>query len=158
MPGARDRLLIGLAEKPTGCDSRSIDEMLAAHSGEGNILGMLVDQRAGVREENSGLHEWPDGTFSNFAPPDVQLAEVQRARCFQTERYSVGDRGLHLVTEQPREGDTISLPRYLAPDDAAARRVREASSAARDAAILDYFKSRKTLGAGHPSLLRRSRP
>ena len=44
----------------------------------------------------------PDGTFSTVAPPDVKLAEVQATRCFQTETYSVGDRGLHSVTEQPR--------------------------------------------------------
>jgi len=50
------------------------------------------------------------------------------------------------VTEQPREGDTISLPRYLALSDAAARRVTDASPAARDTALLDYFGSRKTLG------------
>src|SRR5439155_26127029 len=55
-------------------------------------------------------------------------------------------RGLHSVTEQPREGDTISLPRYLALSDAAARRVTDASPAARDTALLDYFGSRKTLG------------
>jgi len=58
----------------------------------------------------------------------------------------VGDRGLHSVTEQARQDDTISLPRYLALADAAARRVREASSAERDSALLDFFKSRKTLG------------
>ena len=44
------------------------------------------------------------------------------------------------------EGDTISLPRYLALGDAAARRVGAASSAERDTALLDFFKSRKTLG------------
>ena len=150
--------LIGLAEKPTGCEQQMIDGMLAPHGGEGNVLGMLVDQRAEVREKNSGLHEWPDGTFRNIAPPDVELAEVRHARCFQTDRYSVGDRGLHLVTEQPGEGETISLPRYLGLSDVAARRVTEAPPAARDAAILDYYESRKTLGVSHPSLLRRSRP
>jgi hypothetical protein len=50
------------------------------------------------------------------------------------------------VTEQPREHDDISLPRYLAWGDDAARRVGEASSAGRDAALIDYFKSRKAMG------------
>ena len=87
------------------------------------------------------------------------MPRSESARCFQTDRYSVGDRGLHAVTERPREGDTISLPRYLALSDAAARRVTQASAAERDAAILGYFKSRKTLGGvihrffGDPGLL-----
>ena len=67
-------------------------------------------------------------------------------RCFQTEPYRVGDRGLRSVTKPPREGDTISLPRYLALTAAAARRVTEAAGAERDAAILDYFNTRKRLG------------
>jgi Zn-dependent protease with chaperone function len=138
--------LMGLSEKPTGCDIGSIDEMLAPHSGEGNILGMLVNQREGVRRNNSGVYTRPDGTFSSVAPEDVELDEVKNERCFQTDRYSVGDRGLHSVTERTSEGDTISLPRYLALSDAAARRVTEASSDTRDAAILDYFEARKTLG------------
>jgi Zn-dependent protease with chaperone function len=76
----------------------------------------------------------------------IKLAEIQRARCFQTERYTVGDRGLHAVTEQPKAGDTISLPRYLALGDAAARRVVETSSHQRDLALFHYLESRKTLG------------
>jgi Zn-dependent protease with chaperone function len=135
--------LIGLAEEPTGCDEISIDAMLAAHEGENNILGMVAAQRAGVRKE---LSERSGGTFSSIASAEAKLAEVQEKRCFQTDRYSVGDRGLHSVDERPAEGDTISLPRYLALGDTAARRVQEAPPAERDAALLDYFNSRKTLG------------
>jgi Zn-dependent protease with chaperone function len=138
--------LTRLAAAPPGCDQTWIDETLAAHSGKGNIFGWLNDHKAQVGQNSSGINTRPNGTFSNVARPDVQLAEVQSARCFQTDRYSVGDRGLHAVTERPREGDTISLPRYLALNDAAARRVAEASPAERDTALLDYFKSRKTLG------------
>jgi hypothetical protein len=50
------------------------------------------------------------------------------------------------VDERPTEGETISLPRYLALGDVAARHVREASAAERDAVLLDYFESRKNLG------------
>jgi Zn-dependent protease with chaperone function len=137
--------LTGLAAAPTACDQTSMDEMLAAHRGESNIFGMLHDRKPEVGQNSSGLNIRRDGTFSNVARPDVQLAEVQRARCFQTDRpYSVGDRGLHSVTEQPR-GD-ISLPRYLASNDAAARSVAEASPADRDLRLIDYFKVRKLMG------------
>jgi Zn-dependent protease with chaperone function len=132
--------LIGVASKPTNCD---LDSMLAPHRGKEGLLGKLAESMAA---QTKGLYTWPDGTFRSSAPPLVQLREVQNARCFQTDTYSVGDRGLHAVTEQPREGDTISLPRYLAMGDAAARRVGAASSAERDAALVDFFKSRKTLG------------
>jgi hypothetical protein len=131
---------IGMAAKPTNCD---MDQMLAPHRGNDGLFGKLADSMTG---QTKGLYKWPDGSFRSVAPPDVQLAEVQSARCFQTDSYSVGDRGLHSVTEQPKERDTISLPRYLALSDAAARRVGAASSADRDAALLDFFKSRKTLG------------
>jgi len=134
---------IGLATHPQGCEP---NEMLAANRGKDNIFGKLADALPEVGQNSSGLNIRPDGTFSNVARPDVQLAEVQRARCFQTDRYSVGDRGLHSVTEQLRDRDTISLPRYLALNDAAARSVTEATPAERDARLLDYFKSRKTLG------------
>ena len=50
------------------------------------------------------------------------------------------------MSEQPGEGDTISLPRYLGFSDDAARRVSEAAPAERDAALLEYFESRKTMG------------
>jgi hypothetical protein len=120
--------------------------MLAAHRGKDNIFGKVADALPEVGVNSSGIETRANGTFSNVARPDVQLAEVQRARCFQTDRYSVGDRGLHSVTEQPRDRDAISLPRYLALNDAAARSVTEATPAERDARLLDYFKSRKTLG------------
>jgi hypothetical protein len=130
----------GMAAKPTDCD---IDKMLAPHRGKDGLFGKLADSMAG---ETQGTFKRLDGSFRSVAPPNIQLAEVQGARCFQTDRYSVGDRGLHSVTEQPKERDTISLPRYLALSDTAARRVGAASSADRDAALLDFFRSRKTLG------------
>ena len=43
---------------------------------------------------SSGITTRSNGTFSSVTPPAVKLAEVQRARCFQTGPYSVGDRGL----------------------------------------------------------------
>jgi hypothetical protein len=96
--------------------------------------------------QTKGLYTWSDGSFRSYAPPLAQLTEIRNARCFQTDNYSVGDRGLHAVTEQPSEHDSVSLPRYLAMTDAAARRVAGASAAERDAALLDFFKSRKTFG------------
>ena len=138
--------LAGLAEEPTGCDEISMDEVFAAHHGERNILGRIAEQRAGVHQEATALREGSTGTFGTEASPEAKLAEVRDKRCFHTDRYSVGDRGLHSVTEQPAEGDTISLPRYLALAKEAAARVLAASAAERDAALLDYFESRKTLG------------
>jgi hypothetical protein len=130
----------GMAAKPTDCD---LDGMLAPHRGKEGLLGKLAESMAG---QTKGLWALPNGSFRSIGPPNVRLREVQNARCFQTETYSVGDRGLHSVTEQPREGDTVSLPRYLGFTDTAARRVGAASSAERDAALVDFFKSRKLFG------------
>jgi hypothetical protein len=138
---------IGLAAKPTGCDLTSTNELLAAHRGKDDIFGKLADSMPEVGQNGSGITTRADGTFSNKPSPDIQLAEVQRARCFQTDRpYAVGDRGLRAVTEQPRYRDDISLPRYLASSDAAARSVTEATPAERDARLLNYFKVRKLMG------------
>src|SRR5262249_9636057 len=62
------------------------------------------------------------------------------------EGYSVGDRGLHSVTERSSERDTISLPLYLTQLDIAARYVGQVSGAERDRALLDFFAVRKALG------------
>ena len=132
--------VIGLAEKPTDCND--IDKRFAAYRGNDGVIGAIADT---MSNQTKGMYAWPDGSFRTTAPPDVKLAEVREARCFQTDRYSVGDRGLHSVTEQPRSDD-ISLPRYLAHNDAAARSVTEATPAERDARLLDYFKVRKTMG------------
>ena len=134
---------VGLADQPTGCEP---NEMLAAHRGKDDIFGKMADAMPEVGQNSSGVTTRADGTFSSVTPPDVKLAEVQRARCFQTDPYSVGDRGLHSVTEQPRRGD-ISLPRYLGYNDAAARSVTEAATPAdRDLRLIDYFKVRKLMG------------
>ena len=143
--------------RPTATDID--DKMLAAHRGEDDIFGKLADAcRQVACEDSSGITHAPDGTFSNVAPPDAKLAEVQSARCFQTDRYSVGDRGLHSVTEQPRQVTMISLPRYLALSDFAARHVAEAAACRARPALLDYFNVPQDDRLGHPSLLRRSRP
>lgn len=135
-----------LAAKPTDCDD-AYEKRLAAHRGKGDVLGKLAGTMPEVGVNSSGIETRADGTFSNKPRPDAQLAEVQRARCFQTGRpYSVGDRGLHSVTEQPRHRDDISLSRYLASTDAAARSVTEAVPTERDARLLEYYKVRKLMG------------
>jgi hypothetical protein len=133
--------LIGQAAKPVDCSD--LYKMLAAHSGDAGLIGQIAKS---MTEAPEGMYVVSPGTFTNVAPPLVRLAEVQRGRCFQTDRpYSVGDRGLHSVTEQPR-GD-ISLPRYLAYNDEAARNVTEAATPAdRDLRLIDYFKVRKLMG------------
>jgi len=127
--------------KPVDCSD--FYQMLAAHSGDGGPIGKIAKS---MTEAPEGMYVTSPGTFASIQPADVKLtAAVQRARCFQTSSYSVGDRGLHSVTEQPR--DDISLPRYLGYNDAAARSVTEAATAAdRDLRLIDYFKVRKSMG------------
>src|SRR5215471_17401565 len=134
--------LAGLAEKPTACGD--MDKKLAAHPGNDELIAKLKESVAA--QKVNGLYAWPDGTFRSVAPPSIQVAEVRLERCFQTDDYAVGDRGLHAVTEQPGEGETVSLPRYLALDDAAARRVVGAGSFELDNALVAYFRSRKAFG------------
>jgi hypothetical protein len=130
---------IGQSAEPADCSG--LDTMLAEHKGDAGLIGKIAKS---MTEPAEGMYAPSPGTFTTVTPPAVRLAEIQRARCFQTGPYSVDDRGLHSVTEEP-SGD-ISLPRYLALSDDAARRVTDASPAARDKALLDYYGSRKTVG------------
>jgi Zn-dependent protease with chaperone function len=131
-----------VAEKPTGC---SPYEMLADHRGKDDIFGKIANALPEVGTDSStGITYRSNGTFTSVTPPEVKLAEVKRARCFQTSPYSVGDAGLHSVTEQPR-GD-ISLPRYLHQNDQNALGVMVATPAERDRRLLEYFNGRKAFG------------
>jgi Zn-dependent protease with chaperone function len=134
--------LIGQSAEPADCSD--FYKMLAAHSGDDGLIGQIAKS---MTEAPEGMYVVSPGTFTNVAPPHVRLTEVRRGRCFYTDNYSVGDRGLYAVTHQPRSRDDISLPGYLAHSDAAARSVAEASPAERDPRLLDYFKVRKTMGA-----------
>ena len=120
--------------------------MLAGHRGENNIFGKMAGAMPEVGRTSGGVTINRNGTFSSAPLPEDRLAEVQSARCFQSDSpYSVGDRELHSVTEQP-SGD-ISLPRYLGYTDAAARNVGEAATPAdRDLRLIDYFKTRMLMG------------
>ena len=135
------RELTGPGAQPVDCSD--FYKMLEAHSGDDGLIGQIAKS---MTEAPQGMYVMSPGTFTNVPPPAVKLAEVRRARCFQTEHYAVGDRGLHKVTEQPRRGEQISLPRYLQWGDDSARRVGEASAEGRDAALVEYFKSRKGMG------------
>ena len=132
--------VIGGDAKPVDCGD--LYKMLEAHSGDDGLIGRIAKS---MTEAPEGMYVVSPGTFTNVAPPPVRLAEVQRGRCFYTDNYSVGDRGLYPVTEEA-PGD-ISIPRYLGYNDEAARRVTAASPAERDPALVDYYKSRKTMGA-----------
>jgi Zn-dependent protease with chaperone function len=127
---------------PQGCDEAW---RLAAYRGQDNIFGKIADAMPEIGTDSStGITYRSNGTFTSVTPPEVKLAEVRRARCFQTSPYSVGDAGLHSVTEEPR-GD-ISLPRYLHQNDQNALGVMEATPAERDHRLLEYFNGRKAYG------------
>jgi len=79
------------------------------------------------------------------------------ARCFATERYSVGDRGLRPIGEpdprlveaflggpQAGSGDVV-LERYLALKERSVRAVSAAQPADLDSALLAYVGTRKTM-------------
>ena len=133
--------VIGQSAKPVDCSG--LYKMLAAHRGDDGLIGQIAKT---MTEAPEGMYVVSPGTFTNVAPPPVRLAEVQRGRCFYTDNYSVGDRGLHAVTERPSQGETVSLPRYLGYSDAAARRVTEAATPAdRDLRLVDYFNVRKLM-------------
>jgi hypothetical protein len=121
-----------------------MSDLVAQHRGRGGAFGQIAE--AASHQPERAVPGRSDGSFSNVAPASVKLAQVRSARCFQTKGYKVGDRGLRSVTDQPTPDASISLPRWLAHSDAVARRVADAGLALRDAALFDYFKTRKSHG------------
>ena len=134
--------MIGVGAKP---DCSDFYKMLEAHSGDDGLVGKVARS---MTEAPEGMYVVSPGTFTNVKPPAVRLAEIRAGRCFDVESYSVGDRGLHSVTEQPR--DDISLPRYLGYSDAAARSVTEAATPAdRDLRLVDYLLLPRLIWMAH---------
>jgi Zn-dependent protease with chaperone function len=132
--------LVGLTQMPTDCGEAAMNEMLVPWRGEAGRVGKPAD--AAARQDGGAA-----GVFSERSTsPEGKLAEVSRRHCFQTRPYAVGDRGLHSINKQPVRGEMFSLSRWLAHGDAVARRVEDAPPELRDAALLDYFKHRKTHG------------
>ncbi|WP_018261690.1 M48 family metalloprotease [Methylobacterium sp. WSM2598] len=136
--------LVNLTNKPTDCGEEAIGQMLAAHRGQGGVVGQMADTMASQAQQ--GIRSRGDGTFSNVASSAAKPAEVRSGRCFQSVGYKVGNRGLHSVAEQPAPDATINLPRWLAHGDKVARRVAEVDATQRDGALLDYFNIRKSHG------------
>ena len=138
---------IGLAAKPTDCDKNAYEKQIAAHRGQNTRLGKIADAMPDVGlDPLSGIYTRPDGTFGSVPRPDDLPREARQMRCFHTDRpYSVGDRGLHSVTEQPGPHDEISLPRYLTSNDNAARNVTDSAADSRDLRIVEYLDVRKLM-------------
>ena len=133
------RALIGMGAMPADCED--IDVEFAMPRGEGGLMGLPAN---GFAHRSSRDYKWPDGSRRSYPPPEVAAAQVRAERCFQTDHYSVGDRGLHAVSEKPSEHETISLPRWLAITEWAAQAVMTASPERRDEALKAYVKDRKT--------------
>jgi Zn-dependent protease with chaperone function len=129
--------LIGLTQMPSDCGEHEMEKLLIPHQSEGGIVGKLANPAAREVEGDRSLRP---------ASPKTKLAEVRQRFCFHTDGYSAGDRGLHPVDKPSPKNDAIFLPRWLAHSDNVARRVTEAPEGQRDAALLDYFKHRKTHG------------
>lgn len=129
--------LLGVGQSPTNCGLDSMSELATVGRGESGLNGKLAD--ADARQTQGSANGRP-------TTPEGKLAEVRRQQCFQSEGYKVGDRGLHSVDAQPKEDDTFLLPRWLAHSDRVARAVGEAPPEQRDAAVLGYFRHRKTQG------------
>ena len=126
--------VVGLAAKPTGCSE--MDKMLAAHRGEDGLIGKLAESMA---EQTKGMYDVARRDLQKRCAAGRPACRGPGARCFQTEL--LGGRPRSARGDRAAGSDEISLPRYLAYGDAAARRVAEASSAERDSRSSRLFQS-----------------
>ncbi len=126
--------LVGVTRSPTDCGSGSMGEIFSSDRGASDPLAKLA--KGASRQPANDRQTSPEG----------KLAEVRHRFCFHTAPYSVGDRGLHRVDKPATPNETHSLARWLAHGDGVARRAAEAPEEERDAALLAYFRHRKTHG------------
>ncbi len=108
------------------------------------MLGMMADSMAGQTE---GMHAWSDGTFSNCrAARDAARRGAKRA--LLPDRPLLGRRPRPpLGDEQPRKATpSRSRDSWRMATTWPRGAWRRPPRPQRDAALLDYFKSRKTLG------------
>ncbi len=99
MPEAGHRLaLIGQAAEPADCSD--LYKMLAAHSGDDGLIGQIAKS---MTEAPEGMYVVSPGTFTNVAPPHVQLAEVQRGALFP-DRALLGGRPRSALGDGAAEG------------------------------------------------------
>jgi hypothetical protein len=92
-----------------------------------------------------GNYELSGGGFSNVAPDEVRLQQTLAQRCFETDGYSVGDRGLYGAGEASRINPAISLTEFLDKADRAQKNVLFAFAGDEDAQLKTYFEQRKLL-------------
>ena len=135
----------------------------------GKELAPLLDVMSGKAFKEINSANWSYNRLSGDAfvikpgPAawnDLQGLALQspiRARCFNTDYYKVGDRGLHMVTmPDPRlveefstgaahDYPEIQLERYLGIQLKSVRAVADAQQGQLDAALLSYVESRKLM-------------
>ena len=128
-----------------GCDIERIDRMFEGQEEMDGVIGLTARAMAeeARRREERGDYDLGGGVFSNVAPANIAAAKVREGRCFQRERYAVGDRGLHSVGEKIRGGG--SLERFLQGLPTSAADVFAASPTELDAALQSYVERRQTL-------------
>jgi hypothetical protein len=132
--------LAGGGALPTACGEAQVEAALGEHRGQDTPMGRLAD--AAPRNMF--------GTFSmsggDAAPgQDAAAARVAAERCFITETYAVGDRGLRQVDTAADPHDDISVVRYLATLEKSALRVGAAAPGELDAELVAYVDQRSLL-------------
>jgi Zn-dependent protease with chaperone function len=132
--------LAGVGRLPTDCGEAEVEAALGEHRGQNTSMGRLAD----------ALPRNLFGTFSmsgdGEAPAhDAAAARVERERCFITETYSVGDRGLRKVDTTADPHEDISVVRYLRTLETSALRVGAAAPSELDAELVAYVDQRGLL-------------
>ncbi|CAA9309184.1 MAG: Heat shock protein HtpX / FIG017973: domain of unknown function [uncultured Microvirga sp.] len=89
------------------------------------------------------------GTFGT-EPQRIAALDPQEARCFATDRYRVGDRGLYALDGSPvgkggHAPPDIAMGRYLGAKADAVRRVATAADDALGPALLAYVENRQLM-------------
>jgi Zn-dependent protease with chaperone function len=131
--------LAGRGAMPSNCGEAEMQAAVGKHKGESGLMGRMADAAG------SGMY----GTFGSVAgaaaAPDAAAARVAAERCFITETYSVGDRGLRKVDDAANPYDDISVPRYLKTLERSALRVGAAVPGDLDAELVAYVEQRALL-------------
>lgn len=183
LPVAPASASFGRRRPPTAADLLSPSRRLFERVNEGakeNLFGVTPQARRvmqvgfgllialmiwGMWQTRRTMAEWDTRYAGVIAAGQRARTEIDRlaaltpsqARCFQTDIYSVGDRGLHALRspqpervesyvtgKQPGSSDIV-IERYLAARIMSIRAIEVRDPAGRDQARLDYVRTRKIL-------------
>ena len=127
---------------PVNCEVET-GRQLAEYQGKKSFIGQAIAMMA---TPGKGTYALPGGGFTTVMPDSLKLEMARKNVCFNSARYSVGDRGLHRIDEPDRgHNSDISITRYMGFIARSVSNVEAVGPQHRDTMLKSYVGTRKAM-------------